>query len=154
MLISGLWHGPALNFILWGAVHAACLSVERLTKWPTYLHQFRAGRGLAFLLVLVQVVVAWVFFRATSFEQAIRIVGHLFSTNLEGTHLIVERYFDTLVFLGLAISVEGWYYLKRTHKRLRLATKNIVYDSFSMALLIAACVYFRGPASEFIYFQF
>ncbi|CAA6798877.1 MAG: Probable poly(beta-D-mannuronate) O-acetylase (EC [uncultured Aureispira sp.] len=154
MLISGLWHGPALNFILWGAVHAACLSVERLTKWPTYLHQFRAGRGLAFLLVLVQVVVAWVFFRATSFEQAIRIVGHLFSTNLEGTHLIVERYFDTLVFLGLAISVEGWYYLKRSHKRLRLATKNIVYDSFSMALLITACVYFRGPASEFIYFQF
>ncbi len=154
MLISGLWHGPALNFIIWGAVHATCLSVERLTKWPSYLHQFSLGRGLAFFIVLMQVVVAWVFFRATSFEQAISIVGNLFSTNLEGTNLIVEQYFNTLVFLGLAIGVEGWYYLKRKHKRIRLATKSVTYDSISMAILITACVYFRGPASEFIYFQF
>lgn len=154
MLVSGLWHGPALNFIIWGAVHAFCLSIERLTKWPQYLHRFVLGRILAFGMVMLQVVVAWVFFRATSFEQAIEIIGRLFSTNLEGTNLIVDQYFNTLIFLVLAIGVEYWYYLKRKHKTLRLATQNIVYDSISMAILVTACVYFRGPASEFIYFQF
>lgn len=154
MLISGLWHGPALNFIIWGAIHAICLSLERLSKWPHYLHQFWLGRCLAWGIVFVQVLVAWVFFRATDFNQAMTIVMNLFSVNLEGTNLIIEQYFNAIIFLTLGIGVEVWYYVKRQYPSIRRATNNVAYDSLSMAILIGLCIYFRGPASEFIYFQF
>ena len=154
MIISGLWHGPALNFIIWGVIHALCLSVERLTKWPQYLHRFAVGKVIALGIVLFQVVIAWVFFRAPSFEKAMSILGNLFSTNLEGTNIIITHYFNTVLFLGLAIGIEVWYFIKRRNKTLRLATKTVLYDTVSMSVLITACIYFRGPASEFIYFQF
>lgn len=154
MLISGLWHGPAMHFVLWGGVHAFCLTIERITNWPKYLHKYSIGKLLAFFIVMIQVVVAWVFFRATSLEQSMTIIGKLFSLNLEGAELIFEQYFDTLVFLVLAIGLELWYYTKRKSPRIRQATRNIVYDTVTMAVLIVACIYFRGPAAEFIYFQF
>lgn len=154
MLISGLWHGAALNFIIWGAIHAFCLSIERLSQWPKYLHPYKAGRLLAWLIVLFQVVIAWVFFRATSFEQAMEILAKLFSTNLEGTELIATQYFDALIFLGLGVGIEMWYYLKRNYKPLKLATHSILYDTITIAILLFMCIFFRGTASEFIYFQF
>ena len=32
MLLGGLWHGASWNFILWGALHGVCLTIERLCK--------------------------------------------------------------------------------------------------------------------------
>lgn len=155
MLLSGLWHGAALNFILWGAVHAGCLTIERLTKWPKFLHQFLLGRFIALWIVWVQVMVAWVFFRAQTTDQAMTIIGHLFTWNFEGTSTLWDKYFNTLVFLILAIGIELWYYIKRQHyTSINQWTRTVTYDVVTMALLIGACIYFRGPAAEFIYFQF
>ena len=154
MLLSGLWHGPAGHFVLWGAVHAAFLSLERLTKWPKLFHQQLIGRCAAYGLLMVQVVVAWVFFRAADMTQAGQILSNMFSLNTEGNSLLFTQYFDTIVYLLLAVAVEYWYFLKRKHSRLRIISKNLWYECISMALLIAVSIYFRGPAAEFIYFQF
>jgi len=155
MLLSGLWHGAALNFILWGAVHAFCLSVERLTQWPQMLHKFILGRFIAWWIVWVQVLVAWVFFRASTTDQALTIIGNLFTWNFEGTTILVDKYFNTVVFLSIAVGVELWYAIKRRHyTKINPYTRTVAYDVMTMALLIGACVYFRGPAAEFIYFQF
>ena len=154
MLISGLWHGPAFHFIIWGAVHAFFLSIERLTKWPKYLHRYWLGKCFSFIFVMMQVVAAWVFFRAETFDQAVNVLDHLFSFRTKADELLWERHFDAIVFLMLAVAVEGWVYLKRRYTKFRAATNTIAYDVFTMALLILLCVYFRGPAAEFIYFQF
>ena len=154
MLISGLWHGSAGHFILWGGVHAAFLSFERLTQWPKLLHSFRVGRVLAFVIVMFQIILAWVFFRADNVEQAMTILSSMFSLNAVGNDLIFEQYFNTLIFLGLAIGVECWYFVKRRSHQIRFLTRNGFYDCITMAVLITLCIYFRGPASEFIYFQF
>lgn len=154
MLLSGLWHGAAGHFVLWGAVHAAFLSLERLTRWPKRLKQLPLGRFLAWLLVGLQVLIAWVFFRATSTQQAFDILQNMRHLTLEGANLIVVDYFDALCYLLLAILVECWYVLKQNHPALRGLRRNNTYEMFSTALLIVACIYFRGPAAEFIYFQF
>ena len=72
MVVSGFWHGAAWNFVIWGALNALYLSIERLTGWPEYLKKFRFGKYIATALVIVQVWIAWVFFRAESLEKAIR----------------------------------------------------------------------------------
>lgn len=64
-LLSGLWHGAAWTFVLWGAFHGSIVTLERL-----------AGARRDRLPLLVQhattlplLVMSWVFFRATSAGQ-------------------------------------------------------------------------------------
>ncbi len=153
-ILSALWHGPAYHFVWWGGVHAFGISVERWTRWPQRLARFTWLAWLAWPLVWAQVLLAWLFFRAQSWSDVQVIFGHLFAVQagLEAPALLY--YFDGLVALLLGIGVEIWYYIKRQQPALRRWTRQPIYESVTMALLVAACIYFRGPASDFVYFQF
>lgn len=152
MLVSGLWHGAAWTFVIWGALHAAFLSCERLTGWPDRVARWRGGKLLAFPLVLAQVLIAWMFFRAESFSQAVQIVGTMLSFQsaaLAGLRL------DWLAFLSLGIAFETLQV-----QAPRLDTHRLVlgvwkrFEPLAYAALLVMCVYLRGPGGAFIYFQF
>jgi len=70
MLLGGLWHGAAWNFVFWGGIHGAWLAAERaLGKRSFWGGSPRPVRvGLTFLGVLV----TWVFFRAPDLPAAAR----------------------------------------------------------------------------------
>lgn len=63
MLVSGIWHGAGVNFIVWGLLHGIMLAVHR---WWRKVHgdaeSTRAGRLASGLLTFVCVNLAWVFF--------------------------------------------------------------------------------------------
>ena len=54
--LTGLWHGAAWNFVLWGLFFAALLLLERLTHW-------NPPAPLAHAYVLLAVVLSFVIFR-------------------------------------------------------------------------------------------
>lgn len=153
-LLSALWHGAAYNFILWGSVHALGLTIERWTNWPKRLEAYPQACWLAWPVVWTQVLLAWLFFRVNHWTDIGAIGKQLFAftTELEAPSMLY--YFDGLVALLLGVGIELWYYAKRQSSLLRQWTHHPIYDSVTMALLIAACVYFRGAASDFVYFQF
>jgi alginate O-acetyltransferase complex protein AlgI len=75
MLLGGLWHGAAWNFLIWGGLHGIYLCVNHLWRaWrggearapAAGLAAKRAGWAITFL----SVVVAWVFFRARTVAGA------------------------------------------------------------------------------------
>ncbi|HAL91770.1 MAG TPA: hypothetical protein DCM68_01940 [Verrucomicrobia bacterium] len=68
MLLGGLWHGAAWNFVAWGTLHGGLLAFERFWgKRPVYHFLPRPFRmALTYLIV----VVAWVFFRAKDLSAA------------------------------------------------------------------------------------
>ena len=69
MLLAGLWHGAAWNFVLWGAFHATVLAAYRLLPPLARLEQARSWRSpLAVLAMFVLTLVGWLIFRAPSFE--------------------------------------------------------------------------------------
>ena len=148
MLVSGLWHGAAWTFVVWGALHAMFSSIERITQWPERLMKNRFLRLIAWLLVTIQVLVAWVFFRAGSIAQAWDIVKIMFSFKggfnlgwgLNGT-----------VFIGLMVLRELYVALGFDKK---IKMKNPYVEMIFYAIVIAAIIFFRGEGSEFIYFQF
>jgi D-alanyl-lipoteichoic acid acyltransferase DltB (MBOAT superfamily) len=84
-LLSGLWHGAAWHFVVWGGIHAAYLSVGTATAlWRSRAAQAiglsRVPRAHAVLKVLVTfglVSLAWVFFRATDVASAVLILSRL-----------------------------------------------------------------------------
>lgn len=71
MLIAGLWHGASWIFIFWGALHGVGLVVQKMNKkWLDRLPDNWLVRLGSWLLTFSFLIVAWVFFRSPSFEQA------------------------------------------------------------------------------------
>jgi alginate O-acetyltransferase complex protein AlgI len=75
MLLGGLWHGAAWNFVIWGALHGALLAFERLRGKAALYSGFPAPVrvGVTFTIVLV----TWVFFRAADLPHAVRYLGDM-----------------------------------------------------------------------------
>ncbi|PJC37059.1 MBOAT family protein [Candidatus Peregrinibacteria bacterium CG_4_9_14_0_2_um_filter_53_11] len=74
-LFSGLWHGAAWNFVVWGAFHGLFLMLDKIfwlkkvEKLPPVL-----TRLLTFLLVTT----GWVFFRAENLSTALTTIKRMF----------------------------------------------------------------------------
>jgi alginate O-acetyltransferase complex protein AlgI len=75
MLLGGLWHGAAWNFVVWGGLHGALLAFERMRGKTAPYAGLRgpAATAATFLIVLV----TWVFFRAPDLSSALRYLGNM-----------------------------------------------------------------------------
>lgn len=69
-LIGGLWHGAGWTFVFWGFLHGAGLIIHRVWK-NTGL---RLPRMIAWLVTFNFVNIAWVFFRAKTWNDAMRVL--------------------------------------------------------------------------------
>ncbi len=69
-VLGGLWHGATWMFVIWGALHGAALVLHRI--WQR-LH-IPLPQALAWLLTFAFVNVAWVFFRAKTMPDALRVL--------------------------------------------------------------------------------
>ena len=82
MLLGGLWHGAGWTFVVWGGLHGVYLVLNHF--WQTASARLGrerttpAGRAAARALTFGAVVVAWVFFRATSFPAAMTMLRAMF----------------------------------------------------------------------------
>lgn len=78
MLLGGLWHGAGWSFVVWGGLHGFYLVMHQgwlaLRQYLGWHHSSRVANAFAVLLTFFMVVIAWVFFRASSFESALVIL--------------------------------------------------------------------------------
>jgi D-alanyl-lipoteichoic acid acyltransferase DltB (MBOAT superfamily) len=154
MLVSGLWHGAAWTFVAWGALHATLLTIERVTNWPARLGTGQLARALTTFVVMIQVWIAWVFFRAENFQQAVEILTRMFDPASFDPSPIGAMEPLALMLLGVGIARESYFYLGLERSRWANSRLHAVLSPLGVALLLAGCVLFRGPGGEFIYFQF
>jgi alginate O-acetyltransferase complex protein AlgI len=75
MVLGGLWHGAAWNFVIWGALHGALLGFERLRGKAALYGGLPAPVrvGATFTIVLI----TWVFFRAADLPHAFRYLADM-----------------------------------------------------------------------------
>jgi alginate O-acetyltransferase complex protein AlgI len=103
-LLSGLWHGAAWTFVLWGAFHGVIVTLERLAgerraRLPLWLQH---GTTLPLL------VVSWVFFRAASSTQAfgfLRAMAGADRANASVPPPIAGLFLPSFALLALAFGV-------------------------------------------------
>jgi len=75
MLLGGLWHGAAWNFVAWGGLHGGLLALERLRgKAAVY---GRLPSPLRVALTFLIVLFGWVLFRAPDLEAASRYLANM-----------------------------------------------------------------------------
>lgn len=79
-LASGLWHGANWTFLLWGALHGVFSVITR--HWKPFFE--RLHPALNWLVTFSFVNTAWVFFRADSIGDALRLLRRMVSMNFDG----------------------------------------------------------------------
>jgi D-alanyl-lipoteichoic acid acyltransferase DltB (MBOAT superfamily) len=160
MLVSGLWHGANWTFVAWGATHAIFLAIERVTGWTRRLSRWTPGNLICLVIVQLQVLLAWVFFRARSFDQAEHIFSAMFRMtggwNLDvplGGFRSIENARACLVLAGLFALRELYYFVFKDRVFLPENFRRYA-GPVVVGAMIVACILLRGPGVAFIYFQF
>ncbi len=78
MLLGGLWHGASWNFVVWGGLHGIYLMINHaiVAKFPGFAKsKSPLSTWTGRLVTMLAVIVAWVFFRAETFEGAFAILA-------------------------------------------------------------------------------
>lgn len=83
MLLSGLWHGAAWTFVAWGALHGFGSIFQRIFRsFRESKHKKKNNVVVHVICILTNFVfvsLCWVFFRASSFENAFSVLKGLFT---------------------------------------------------------------------------
>jgi alginate O-acetyltransferase complex protein AlgI len=151
MLLSGMWHGVGWTFIVWGGLHALYISIDQRIHWSAYLKKFTAGKIICLLLMWVQLDISWVFFRASSINQATDILKAMFSFNNISVKVVS---FSCLEFIVVALVMDAYIYLSKKPFMIFTSLRLKALEVFIFSLLLVIAIFFRGAGNQFIYFQF
>ena len=71
--VSGLWHGAQWTFVVWGLIHGSIVLIESFVARPEKSGKTMHWTGLVLkaLLTFHIVLIAWIFFRASSWQDSI-----------------------------------------------------------------------------------
>jgi len=163
-LISGLWHGASWNFVIWGGLHGMYQIIGIRTK--TVRARFNEFTGINKFPILLQifdisfnffiVTIAWIFFRVTSFTDAIYIVRHLFDFNTWNLESSTFKLVD-LAIIGFGIIImEFVHLLQYKESPIILLSKQKTSIRWVTYFGIILVILFLGKFDNesFIYFQF
>lgn len=110
-LISGLWHGASLTFVIWGAVHGIGMIISKaISKYMVKLPKF-----VRFILTFTFVNLTWVIFRASDMNTALSFYKELFTggfvpVDIEFIAASTPTGFNIVQWLFLEFTTASTYY--------------------------------------------
>ena len=168
-LVSGLWHGAGITFLLWGGLHGFFQILEnrmnKLREKPAETgHRPLAASILSMPLTFLLVCFAWVFFRADSLSDAWRILSlsfcniKNFDEYLKTAVICLDMSYGHMAYISIPIlllAVYDYASLKTDVIAFLSARKVwIRYPVYVLFLLSILLFSEKGVSSEFYYFQF
>jgi D-alanyl-lipoteichoic acid acyltransferase DltB (MBOAT superfamily) len=154
MLLGGLWHGAAWNFVLWGAFHGLLLVGHRLIveEWKLWRVEGWLARLVARVVMFHVVCYGWLLFRATTFSQ-IRSFTRTLLGGLGGLVAPVASVDMLVALAALLWLVELW--VRNADDPSRSPGWSRGLGPLACAMLFVAIVVLSPPGTRsFIYFQF
>ena len=89
-LIAGIWHGPAWNFVLFGAFHGLGLIINHIYR---KYFDFKISKLFFWFLTFNFVNISFIFFRSEKIENSFIILKNMFNFNfLIFENLILDKY--------------------------------------------------------------
>ncbi len=149
-LLTGVWHGANWTFVIWGLMYFVILLAEKTFGYAEKMRWFSN------IYTMFVVVIAWVFFRASSISDALIYIGHMFGigaasfvdaafiSNIKGT-------LSVLIFsvVGVTPCVKN-VFLRIKKSRFRFVETIWIMILFMISLLqVVSSTY-----NPFIYFNF
>jgi len=154
MVLGGLWHGAAWNFVLWGLYHGLSLAIcqaWRDSRKSSALPPTRVKNLAAWGGTMICVFYGWLFFRAASPEQIMNLSANIFAWRIPpyaGLYVL-----GLLVFLTPMIFVDAWQI--HSKNRLVVLSQPTWRKALIQGVLLATIIYHWNTANTpFIYFNF
>jgi len=146
-IIGGLWHGAGWTFIFWGFLHGMALVIHRV--WKSF--DFTMSRYLAWFITFNFINIAWIFFRAKEWEDAIKILKGMFGFN--GVVFIETEYVDKdyIILYTLVLCMIVFY--RNSNELVKKFVPN-VYSIIVTIIILVSAILSLGKVSEFLYFNF
>jgi alginate O-acetyltransferase complex protein AlgI len=157
--VSGLWHGAASTFVVWGLIHGTLLCLESWSKWDRRIKTLPGGTVIATVLVFLTVALVQVVFRASDLAHAWSIVTTMFSFDTTEYSWFWHnpstfREPTWLVLPALFVIVEARHLVDFDASRAAAWFRATKLGWIAIAVLLLACVYLRGRTTAFIYAGF
>jgi len=147
MVVSGIWHGAAWTFVIWGGLHALGRCLTRELEQSEFYNE-RVPRPVKQILVFSFVTFTWIFFRAQSLSDAWLIIQRIFSTAWVDPHC-------PLLMAGLVLAVWVYELLYTSRSRLKLVLDwGLVRVGLAILMIVYLLVVAQPSTKQFIYFQF
>jgi hypothetical protein len=176
MLLGGLWHGAAWTFVIWGGLHGLYLMINHGWVWcrARMARSARAeapgglaSRTISRAVTLSCVILAWVFFRANSFQSAIIMLKAMFG-RLDAPSTLFANPSHSLwlcigIFLAVAIAlpnsqelIDGTLSRRLTQMRSTAAIQCewLLVGASLVVIVMLVMVSASRNITEFIYFNF
>ena len=156
-LASGLWHGAAWGFIIWGAYHGFFLVIERLFlgKWLKKIGKF------AVIYSFFVVMIGWVFFRMEELQPALTYLKAMFTFKPDNYELwYADRLFIFTFFLAVFFS---FFTLSKYGERIQekvffrdytIRRHTVMTFAVLLLLVLSAARITTSTFNPFIYFRF
>ncbi len=154
MVIGGLWHGAAWNFVLWGFYQGLLLTVHRAlvgAASPAFTGRLwqRLPRMLFFFAF---VCYGWLLFRADSLDQIVEFTRTLL-TSFDLHVTIKKPTFSALLGVPVLLALEFLQFSARTplfYRRVWIPVRGMIYATLIVLIVMGT----SNESQQFIYFQF
>jgi alginate O-acetyltransferase complex protein AlgI len=141
---------------VWGIIHGLCLVLERVLRAVFKDAAWTTNPGVQILLGLATyavVCIAWVFFRATDFPTAARLVSAMAGLLPRGDAILSTR--EILQVAVVTAGLLGAHWLLRNTTMEAVVTKSPRWLLASVwTVMVCGTLLTQGNGNAFIYFQF
>ncbi len=158
MFLGGIWHGPSINFIIWGALHGFALAINKLwsTLFKTDVRSNKWFDVLSWVLTFHFVLFCWIFFRAKDYKTVEDILHNIFyNFGFEQIGHILYEY--RIVLLVMAFGFAIHFFPKERKVKLYNSFGHVpdLVKAIVIVLVVLICYQMRTSGIQpFIYFQF
>ncbi len=162
MFLGGLWHGASWNFVIWGILHGAYLSIHKFLsdKFPGLAsHRFfktRIGMIVSISITQYLVFLTWIAFRVENIDSIFYAMQKYVFVDFALTNTItfVASHKLSMALIGLFVIIH-FISFRRPNMIQRIANYgSIRWTLFLMSIMIAIFFFFNGNPENFIYFKF
>ena len=156
MLLGGLWHGASWTFVVWGGLHGLYLAAERWLTARVGDRKIWKKLPMQVLLALVTyflVNITWVFFRATDFAAAWRMIVTMLTFVTDGEKVLSTVFIlQTVITIGIMLVVH-WRMRNRQLSDV-IGRLPVWLTGLAWGVMLTLIVITQGGSDAFIYFQF
>jgi len=154
MLLGGLWHGAAWQFVIWGGLHGLYLMLDRALR-PLIASMPILRTALLVLLgrliTFGMITLTWVFFRPDGLDACLLLLSRMFGT-VPGAVLDTAQRGEILAIVGAMVAVHLTFRDVDLEERFSRLPAWVVVPILALPIL---CLFFvPGDQRAFIYFQF
>jgi len=157
-LLTGIWHGAAWNFIIWGAWHGFFIIIEKIINIKEFEQKYTQNwvKFLQHIYCILAFVIGWVMFRADNIKYAYDYIRNMFGlTKIHyvayGTLYYVDRYETIILTAALLCCVPLFSKILEVKNK---TGKTVINIWLLFLFVLSAATIASSTYNPFIYFRF